>query len=1178
MATGVEVTETERVVSGVALSFPVNDDAAASSSSSQPPKVPRRLRRRLLEPKSPSTAEEIDAKLRGANLRRQQYHELLLSKARPKWKSPQQSSSPQEGDLGQQLEAKLNAAEQKRLSILAKAQMSLARRDELRQAAKTGTEMRFEKERHEHGMKVELRVQQAEANRVLLLKASQQQRMAKRERAAQSLRQKMIQDSKYKECVRTAILRKRAAAETKRLGLLEAEKRKAHAMVLKVQQVANSLYTKREFERVRMKDQLEDRLQRAKKQRAEYLRQRRSPRDPVHLIPATKYDHEQYLSRKLARCWRQFVRLKKTTFDLAKAFMSFEISEKSVKSMPFEQLAIQIESASTIQALKALLDRLESRYMISRAARSYLSSLENIDHLLKRIASPVRKGNSSIKKKGAKTPDSSKVAQSPVKLSRYPVRVVLCAYMILGYPDTVYSGKGEHEVALAESAAKFIRDFELLIRIILEGPTQNAEEKTAIPGRITFRSQLEAFDKAWCSYLYHFVVWKVKDAKSLEEELVRASCQLELSKMQTCKLTPEGNNGGRSHDINFIQKQVTEDLELLRAKVQHLSGNAGLERLDCALSETRSRFLEAKDSGNSPTSPFPHSSSSCPPKSQDDSMVSASGEMDSLAKGCKSSGSIVHSLSERDDSSSSKAVGSSNNYKGSAHGHPSTDALVGENELLVNEFVYEHHHGFTDSLIISDEDKNSLNAKVRETMEKAFWDGVMESLKQEEPDMSWVLKLMKEVRDELCEISPQSWKQEIVETIDIDSLPKVLKSDNLDMDYFGRILEFALLTLQKLSAPANDDQMKTNHQKLLKELEEISQGEEKSGASFSLLLIKGLRFVLQQIQTLKREISKARIRMMQPLIKGPAGLEYLKNAFANRYGSPVDALTSLPITKQWLSSVQAFAEQEWDEHKDSLSDMPGNVRFPEGLPPTTLRTGASISASPNLGSPTFSTAGKEQPECKGERVDLLLRLGLLKLVSEVEGLALETLPETLKLNLSRLRSVQSQLQKIIVISTSMLVLRQTLLSENSVTSPSEMDKILSTCFKQLSDLLDGVEDVGMTEIVDTISGLPAGSDHGLDAGKLEATKQVMANTLAKSLQAGDPVFARVSRTVYLAARGAVLGGNGMKGKHLVEAALRRIGAAHLTDKVMQVAEVLIVVAVMSGNVHGAWYEQLLKSL
>jgi len=62
------------------------------------------------------------------------------------------------------------------------------------------------------------------------------------------------------------------------------------------------------------------------------------------------------------------------------------------------------------------------------------------------------------------------------------------------------------------------------------------------------------------------------------------------------------------------------------------------------------------------------------------------------------------------------------------------------------------------------------------------------------------------------------------------------------MDYFGRILEYALLTLQKLSAPANDDEMKTSHHELLKELEEISQIGEKSTASFALLMIRGLRY------------------------------------------------------------------------------------------------------------------------------------------------------------------------------------------------------------------------------------------------------------------------------------------------------------------------------------------------
>lgn len=53
---------------GVPVDFSA-DDALLSSS---PPRIPKRLRQRLLvECKSPSTVEEIQAKLRDADLRRQ---------------------------------------------------------------------------------------------------------------------------------------------------------------------------------------------------------------------------------------------------------------------------------------------------------------------------------------------------------------------------------------------------------------------------------------------------------------------------------------------------------------------------------------------------------------------------------------------------------------------------------------------------------------------------------------------------------------------------------------------------------------------------------------------------------------------------------------------------------------------------------------------------------------------------------------------------------------------------------------------------------------------------------------------------------------------------------------------------------------------------------------------------
>ena len=211
-----------------------------------------------------------------------------------------------------------------------------------------------------------------------------------------------------------------------------------------------------------------------------------------------------------------------------------------------------------------MLDRIESRIKASRVvgATDRLSSLDNIDHLLKRVATPKRRTTprTSMRSREANRVVSVReAAKSLAKLSRYPVRVVLCAYMILGHPEAVFSAQGEREIALAKSAEAFVREFESLVKIILEGPIQSSDEESdsASPKRLTFRSQLAEFDKAWCSYLNCFVVWKVQDAQSVEDNLVRAACQLEHCMIQECKLTPEGDNTTLTHDMKAIQRQVS---------------------------------------------------------------------------------------------------------------------------------------------------------------------------------------------------------------------------------------------------------------------------------------------------------------------------------------------------------------------------------------------------------------------------------------------------------------------------------------------------------------------------------------------------------------------------------------------------------------------------------------------
>ncbi|KAF5936796.1 hypothetical protein HYC85_024302 [Camellia sinensis] len=1160
MTVGVDSLEAGRVA-GVAMEFLATDDTAS------PPRIPPRLQRRLSESKtsSPSTVEEIEAKLRDADLRRQKFYEDLSNKARPK---PRHSSS-HEDDLAQRLEAKLQAAEQKRLSILAKSQMRLSKLDELRQAAKTGLEMRFKKECAELGTKVESRVQQAEANRMLILKARRQQRATIKERASQSLLRRMARENKYKECVRAAILQKRAAAEKKRLGLLE--KKRARARMLQARKVAKAVSHQREIERRKMKDKLEDRLQRAKRKRAEYLSQRGRLHNSDRVNWNKMHKEAELLPQKLARCWRQFLKLNKTTLDLAKAYNALNINDKCVKSMPFEKLALLIESPATLQTVKALLDRLENRYKLSKPVfvTSNPSSWGDIDHLLNRVASPNKKGTPTksthgkdVKRRGS-IGEASK--RSPVKLSRYQVRIVLCAYMILGHPVAVFSDQGEREIDLAKSAEKFVQEFELLMKIILDGPIQSSNEESdhALARRWTFRPQLAAFDAAWCSYLNSFVMWKVNDAESLEEDLVRAACQLELSMIQTCKMTPDGDSGAVTHDMKAIQKQVTEDQKLLRERVHHLSGDAGIERMELALSDTRMNYFHAKESGSPVGSPIMDVLSPSPFSSPAHPSVANSDQRGNMIEGNQRASPVVRSLF-RDASLPPKEVGSSASSSNSgSQFQNSGEKSAMENELIVNEVLHEQHQTFAGSLNVTAEDQSSMKSKVKETMEKAFWDGITDTMKQDEPRYDQVVELMREVRDEICDMAPQSWKGEIFEAIDLDVLSQVLNSGKLDMDYLGNILEFALNTLQKLSASANEGELKVVHQKLLKELVEICQAGDGSNHSYVIALIKGLRFVLEQTQALKQEISKARIKIMEPLLRGPAGLDYLKNAFANRYGPPSDASTALPLTMRWLSSVWDSIDREWLEHTNALSGVNKEPR-------------KFVSEASSLHH-TQNRWKHIQNEWCQQYCFKCNRLGLLKLANEVSSLTQEALPETLKLNLARLMAVQAQLQKIIVISTSILVLRQSLLSEQMVCNSADMEIIVSSCVKQLSDHLDSVEDAGIKEIIEILGTFAEGDDSG-DSTKLQSRKNVMARLLTKSLQADDPIFIRVSRAVYLAARGIMLGGSGTHGRELAEIALRQVGAAVLLDRVVEAARVLLVASTVSCGVHGPWYAHLIEKM
>jgi hypothetical protein len=313
--------------------------------------------------------------------------------------------------------------------------------------------------------------------------------------------------------------------------------------------------------------------------------------------------------------------------------------------------------------------------------------------------------------------------------------------MILAHPDAVLSGQGEQEKLLMESAANFVREFELLVKTVLEGPGR-ASAQPSVDTESSIRTQLVSFDKAWCGYLYRFVVWKVKDATSLEGDLVRAACKLELSMMQTCKLTADGQSQNLTHDMKAIQKQVTDDQKLLREKVQHLSGDAGIERMNSALSDMRSKFFEAKENGSPVATPVANVST---PLS-----INPAGQLPPADVN-------MNSKPGADRSTLMTPVVS----------------LPTENEQMVNEMLHENGSPFALNSDDTSTIEKDFQARVRETMEKAFWDLVTESMKGDKPDYSQLINLVKEVRGSLHDLAPEGWKEEILGNIDIEILSQV---------------------------------------------------------------------------------------------------------------------------------------------------------------------------------------------------------------------------------------------------------------------------------------------------------------------------------------------------------------------------------------------------------------------
>lgn len=149
--------------------------------------------------------------------------------------------------------------------------------------------------------------------------------------------------------------------------------------------------------------------------------------------------------------------------------------------------------------------------------------------------------------------------------------------------------------------------------------------------------------------------------------------------------------------------QVLEDQKLLREKVEHLSGSAGVERMESAISGTRTKFFESHKGGSSDLTPPAHILSSTPISADDHFSLKRSPVLDG-----ERSKKVVRSLFKENPghkmgSTTFKDEGILNQANSDR-----SERLITENVHLVNDIVHDGHLTLPDELSGINEEDNLI--------------------------------------------------------------------------------------------------------------------------------------------------------------------------------------------------------------------------------------------------------------------------------------------------------------------------------------------------------------------------------------------------------------------------------------------------------------------------------------
>eukprot|EP00210_Caulerpa_lentillifera_P001288 g1241.t1 len=1102
-----------------------------------------------------TTHADLDSRLRKAEERREEFKKWLLLK-RPRSNSKQMYHDKQRDIRAKRLEQKLaDAAANRRLcleSVRSKATAMLQRSELVAE--------RFNERKVLLAQKLSETLSAAESRRLALLEAEKERLSAQHELV--SSRKVQVQEKEQQERAETRkqLGAKLDQADTLRTAKLAATAAKAGDKVRHAKHVSKMRRLNDERDAQQRRSYLRDKLQTAERRRYEDCKIRvaiNAEKSESQFLKrqATKMERlrRSWTTRRLQKYWRSFRDSNNTTKELAERFLNtgvtflgasddFPVQGANDWKDPFDEFATRLQSRQTIEAAQELLRRMKMKFL----GRS--EGVHDCTPLLKRLF--------------PKTPKS--------KLERYPTRIFLCAYMILNHPEVVFNARGQRESELSSSAKEMVESFEKMLQKCLQSSTAAAKY-----GGESLGDLYNAFDDCWVGYLEQFVAWKSHDATDLANSLITTAAKMQYSMLQKVDGDITSQRVQNNPDLKNIVQQVQHDHQLLRERVERLTGKTGIKKFDKALADANKKYKQSTNetSGNEGTG--------------NESSNEESGNEFNRPEGSQGFyQSTSESYGDQRQPPRQPPV-----RPPSQEGPVSTNS---GNEVFIWELLYNRNYqlpstridevwssAMKDSIELgtytirqSDVESPSvaLQRQISAISEKAFWDLVEEKLTVEGAGAVQACTMLIEIGSELTETLPDNLSARTLRQhlSDENELLRLLQGDDrstLDTTGLLQVMDHTADLLREFGSAARQDSVLEAQQKVMQKINNalaINNDETQKQTMLAKAITHALRLLHAQLRVLKFDMANARIHALSCSLNGAQAVSYSKDKFTELFSLKTTDNQSpfmrLPKTKEWMKK----AMESRSTLGLSLEPLMAQLA-PRSQVPNEMHSGrqdmstSSVTGILEQWSDVHFVSPVSLEDWRGT-----LRVGIVNLITSSVPLTAENVPETFHLDILRLHTIQNSYQRLIVTSASLLAVQQ---ARQETKKPLEASQLMGMK-TELSRILDSPQ-VNLQSLTGELGAMAGDSN----------LEPLINNTLTNLINREKGGFKALNASLTKALCFCLIltdSSDSVSTRKALTSVLSRIGSLFLVDDVLEVAKELSVIIGVNEAVHYEIYQAKLE--